>query len=249
MACVTAISNQKGGVGKTTLSLNLGKGLAALGHRVLLIDNDPQANLTAGVLDDPSLLTAHTHGLYNSGDVTPQMVEQNLFLIGADIHLATVAEQTFEVIFDFKESLQGLQDSFDFILIDCLPSFGYLSAAAHIAADNVLIPTKLAMFGLDGLRDLFKSLSNTKRRHNKALTPLGIVFNHVEGAKTRFENEIEDSLVNEYGNLIFNTQITRSIKVEESHAFNQSMMQYNKNSKQAHQFNALVEEYIDRVGH
>ena len=149
-----AIANQKGGVGKTTIALNLAQGLAARGYHTLAVDNDAQGNLTSGLLDDPTLLAANVLSFYDDerSAVHPQSIQKHLELIGADIRLAKITDQGFEVIFRLREGLDTLQHAYDFILIDCVPSFGYLSAASLYATDGVLIPVKPAPFALQGLK-------------------------------------------------------------------------------------------------
>ena len=122
-----AIANQKGGVGKTTIALNLAQGLAARGYHTLAVDNDAQGNLTSGLLDDPTALAANVLSFYDDARqaVHPQRIQKHLELIGADIRLAKIADRDFEVIFRLREGLDELRHAYDFILIDCVPSFGY----------------------------------------------------------------------------------------------------------------------------
>lgn len=144
---VIAISNQKGGVGKTTISFNLSQILSIKkGTRVLVIDNDPQGNLTASFLANPTVMPGTALDLYDGKSVTPIPANENLFLIGSDISLAPVAERDFQVIFKLKESIKRIKSRFDYILIDCLPSFGHLHFAALNAADYVLIPVNPSPF-------------------------------------------------------------------------------------------------------
>ena len=247
---VIAITNQKGGVGKTTFAFNLSKGLASRGHRVLVVDNDPQGNLTSAFLEDPTALEANVLDFYEGrvGSVQPQTVGQGLELIGANIHLSRIAESEFEVIFRLKEGLEGLKGSYDFVLIDCLPSFGYLNMAALNAADRVLIPTKPAPFALAGLKDLFDTVSKVQRRLNADLKVLGIVLNLVEGRRTTLGGELEGVLRETYGDLVFETSIHKGVKLEESPSFNQSVMEYDPGGKPAQQLEALLGEMLSRLG-
>jgi chromosome partitioning protein len=133
-----AIANQKGGVGKTTIALNLAQGLAARGYHTLAVDNDAQGNLTSGLLDDPTVLAANVLSFYDEEQpaVHPHQIQTHLELIGADIRLAKITDRDFEVIFRLREGLDALRHAYDFILIDCVPSFGYLSAASLYATDG-----------------------------------------------------------------------------------------------------------------
>ena len=138
-----AVTNQKGGVGKTTIAFNLSQILATChGKKVLVIDNDPQANLTSSFTEEEA--KSYIKDAYDDKHLAPELVSKNLSLVGADITLASVTERDFQVVFKLKESLERIKTSYDFIIIDCLPSFGHLHLSALIAADYVLIPVKPA---------------------------------------------------------------------------------------------------------
>ncbi len=169
---VLAITNQKGGVGKTTIAYNLACILSSRPNKKLLaIDNDPQGNLTASFLEDPSLLKGNILQAYNQEPVAPQRLTDSLHLLGADISLSPIAEQNFQVIFRLKESREKLQTEgkgslYDYIIIDCLPSFGDVHWAALHAADCVLFPVKQEPYSLAGLIDLFLSIDKVRRYFN-----------------------------------------------------------------------------------
>jgi len=244
-----AIANQKGGVGKTTVALNLAQGLAARGYHTLAVDNDAQGNLTSGLLDDPAALAANVLSFYDDARqaVHPQQIQKHLELIGADIRLAKIADRDFEVIFRLREGLDTFRQTYDFILIDCVPSFGYLSAASLYATDGVLIPVKPAPFALQGLKDLFESIDKMQRRLNKALQVLGIVLNLVEGRPTKLATELEDVLRNTYGDLVFTSVIHKGVRLEESPAFQQSVMEYEPHGRPAVEFRKLIDELLQRL--
>ena len=249
MTKTISIINQKGGVGKTTITFNLAKGLAEKGSKVLVIDNDPQGNLTGAFLNDPTTLKANVLDLYSNERVkiTPEKITDNLFLIGANIHLSKISDGEFDIIFRLKEGLETIKQAFDYVLIDCLPAFGYLNMAALNAADFVLIPTKPAPFALAGLKDLLGTIRKVKKRINPDLKVLGIVLNLIEGRKTTIADELERVLREEYGSLIFTTKLNKGVKVEESPTFCQSIMEYDPQGKLAVQFHALLEEFIQRI--
>lgn len=247
MAVIT-VSNQKGGVGKTTLTFNLAKGLAARGKKVLVIDNDPQGNLTGSFLEDPQKdLTANIIDLYSAEPtrLTPQKISDTLSFIGANIHLARVAEGDFDVIFRLREGLDTLSPAYDVVLIDCLPSFGYLHMAALNASQHILIPVKPAPYALSGLKDLFDTIHRTQKRTNESLSILGIVLNFVEG--TVLAKQMEDVLRAEYGDLVFQARIGKAVKLEESPTFYQSVMEYQPDSKTTEEMNALMDEISTRA--
>jgi chromosome partitioning protein len=244
-----AIANQKGGVGKTTIALNLAQGLAARGYHTLAVDNDAQGNLTSGLLDDPTALAANVLSFYDDQRlvVQPQQIQKHLHLIGADIQLAKIADRDFEVIFRLREGLAELRHTYDFILIDCVPSFGYLSAASLYATDRVLIPVKPAPFALQGLKDLFESIDKMQRRLNQELRVVGILLNLVEGRPTKLATELEEVLRRTYGNLVFTTVIHKGVRLEESPAFQQSVMEYEPQGRPAVEFRNLIDELMQRL--
>ena len=249
MSKIISVINQKGGVGKTTITFNVAKGLANKGYKVLAIDNDPQGNLTSAFLEDPREMTADVLDFYKDTykEVQPQKIDNNLFLIGANIHLSKITDSGIDVIFNLRERLDPIRGQYDFIVIDCLPSFGYLNMASLNASDLILIPTKPAPFALEGLKDLFESVNKSKKRFNPKLKILGIVLNLVEGRKTVMGTEIEEVLRSDYEDLVFKTKINRGVIVEESPVDNKSVIEYDAKSKQAKQFSNLLNEFLERI--
>jgi chromosome partitioning protein len=244
---IIAVNNQKGGVGKTTITFNLSKGLAERGYKVLAVDNDPQGNLTSAFLEDPTQLKADILDIYqNNNHVEPEKIDDNLYLIGSTIHLAKTSDSDFDIIFRLKEGIGDLNKNFDFIFIDCLPSFGYLNMAALNASDYVLIPVKPAPFALAGIKDLFDTIDKAKNRLNQRLKVFGIIVNLVEGRKTTIGDELERVLRETYKGLVLETRISKGVKLEESPAFGQSIMEYDPKGKQTTQFNKLLDEFVDR---
>ncbi len=247
-----ALSNQKGGVGKTTVTFNLAAGLVQRGYTVLVVDNDPQGNLTSCYLEDPTILpeSANLLRLYTEDAVSPVQpypVQEKLDLLGADIRLAKVAEGDFEVIYKLRDGLEAVGRKYDFVLIDCLPSFGFLNLASLNAADKVIIPTKPAPFSIAGLKDLFETIDRVHRRMNKDLAVVGILLNMIEGRNTRMAKDIESVLRERYGDLMFQSTLTKAVKLEESPSFNLPIMEYDPNGKQTQQFLAFVDELLSRL--
>jgi chromosome partitioning protein len=247
MGTVLAVTNQKGGVGKTTIAFNLAKGLAKRGKSVLAIDNDPQGNLTTAVLADPETLTADVLKIFDEkvDFESPQIVSKNFYFIGATIALAEVAEKSIDIIFLLKEYLDSIKDQYDYVIIDCLPSFGHLNLAALNASDYVIVPTKAAPFALHGLVSLLKNIKKAQVRLNPDLKIAGIVLNLME--RTNIHKELEENLRDNYGDMVFKTHLDKGIKYEESPFFNESVMEYAGKTKQAQQFNALIKELLDRI--
>lgn len=248
-AIILAIANQKGGVGKTTASVNIAHILSE-SQRVLLVDNDPQGNATKCFIQERVAPDSDTLTLYSDNPddpVAPMVISDRLGLLGTHIHLAAVAERTFEVIFDFRARIHSLRDHYDIIVIDCLPNFGYLLNAALISADYILVPIEMDIFALDGLRDLMGSVERIRNRHNQGLKMLGILPNKVHGAKTRIEKQIEEELMRLYGRLMLGTQITQSIKIPESHANALAITQHAPDSQQSQQYRQLTDELLSRM--
>lgn len=244
---IISIANQKGGVGKTTITFNLAKALAQKGYKVLAIDNDPQGNLTSAFLEDPDTLQANLLDIYEEKAINaPQPIQANLDLIGADIHLSKVVESSFEVIYRLAEGLEGLKANYDFILIDSLPAFGYLNMAALNASDFVLVPVKPSKFSLMGLKDLFNIVEKTKKRINKKLKILGIVLNLVE--TTNVAQAVEQALRESYSELVFEAKISKRTKLEESPSFQQSIGEYDPKGQPALQFDLFITEFLRRLG-
>jgi chromosome partitioning protein len=248
-----AVANHKGGVGKTTIAFNLAQILAGQHKKnILAIDNDPQANLTSSFLEEPTKLRANVITAYDEEPLIPQQISKSIKLLGSDTNLASVAERDFSVIFRLKESLKTLQtgfdsEDFDFIVIDCLPSFGHLHLAALNAADYVLIPVKPAPYALAGMKDLFETIKKARRYFNADLKILGIVINQADGRKPIIEREMEKALREAYGELVFKTKINKRVKFEESPAFQQPITQYSPKGPAAKEFKALTAEILQRL--
>jgi chromosome partitioning protein len=246
---VIAVANQKGGVGKTTVSFNLIKDLAAKGYRVLAIDNDPQGSLTTAILADISNLFANVLDIFKEDDVdiAPQKILENLHFIGADIRLAKMAEQTDDIVYRLSEYLTKKSKNYDFIIIDCLPSFGYLLKAALKAADYVLIPVKPSPFALMGLSDLTDTIDKIKRRINPKLEVLGIVLNLIEGKQTNLSTGLQEAIRNLYKDKVFKTELVKGVKFEESIMYNQSIIEYDAKNRGAKNFLDFTDELLDRL--
>ena len=184
-----AITNQKGGVGKTTIAYNQAQILSNRRKtKVLAIDNDPQGNLTSSFLEDSTELEANIFDAYDEKPLQPVQISKNLFFLGSNISLSPVAERDFQVIFKLKEGISKLNANqniikFDYVVVDCLPSFGHLHLAALTAADFVLIPVKPAPYALAGLKDLFNTIKTARKYYNPQLEILGIVINQLDGRK------------------------------------------------------------------
>jgi len=257
---IIALSNQKGGVGKTTSAINLAKTFSNIGKKVLVIDNDPQGNLTKAVLDDDNSIgvinslkkpgEANSYFLYEDDAVIkPIKVNENLDVIGASKHLAEMSTRPFEITMTFAENVKALAANYDLVFIDCLPSFGNIQTAAFVTATDVIIPTLLDDFSVTGINEMMKVINKgLLKKLNPDLNVLGILVNQKSAQKVLVEHHFLDELKEAYGDMVLETMITHSKKMVESHVFKQSIKEYNAKSKQAEQYDRLMDEVLKRLG-
>lgn len=249
---VIASINQKGGVGKTTILFGLVKSLAKKGSKCLVIDNDPQGNITGSFLEKGSE-KSDSLNLHNdaTGDVIIDYnVLKNIDLIGSNKNLAKIADNTLETIYNLADNIEEIKQNYDFIFIDCPPTFGYLNTSALIAANLVMIPTTATSYALEGLSDLVAKVFNIKKMKARAgldLEILGIVVNLFDGRKTVIQKEIEEVIRSSYEGMVFEEKLFKSSKYEESPTFYQSIIEYAPKSIFAKQFRSFVKEFLVRV--
>ncbi|WP_272956058.1 ParA family protein [Actinopolymorpha rutila] len=255
-ARILAIVNQKGGVGKTTTAINLGASLAELGRRVLLVDFDPQASLTIGLGIDPLSLEATTYDMVIDRDVTAEdirvktaidgmdLLPSDISLSGAEIQLVTeVARET-----TLARQLEALRPEYDLILIDCQPSLGLLTVNALTAADGVIIPLECEYFALRGLGFLVdKTIKTVQERINPRLKIEGILATMFD-MRTLHAREILEEVVGRFGETVFHTVISRTVRFPETNKLGEPITTYAPNSVAAEAYRQLARELVGRLG-
>ena len=254
-AVVVSMCNQKGGVGKTTSTINLGAALAEYGRRVLLVDLDPQGALSAG-LGVPHYELAHTvHNLLVEPRVAIDdvlirthvegldLVPSNIDLSAAEIQLVNEVgrEQT------LGRALRPVLDRYDYVLIDCQPSLGLLTVNALACSDGVIIPTECEFFSLRGLALLTDTVDKVHERLNPKLSISGIVVTRFD-TRTVNAREVMSRVMERFGDLVFDTVITRTVRLPETCVAGEPITSWAPKSTGAQQYRALAREVIDRFG-
>ena len=252
MAKIISLANQKGGVGKTTTAINLSAALAKEGKKVLLVDADPQANASSGLGIDIRNLEATIYeclvsgidpklAIHHTGVDNLDLIPSHIDLVGAEIEMLGLDDR--ELL--MKRILSHLRDQYDFILIDCSPSLGLITVNALTASDSVIIPVQAEFFALEGIAKLLNTIKIIKSKLNPQLKIEGFLVTMFDN-RLRLSTQVYDEVKKHFGSLVFNTVITRNVRLSEAPSHGLSVLDYDPSSKGAKNYTALAKEVIKR---
>ncbi len=248
MRGVLAITNQKGGVGKTTTAVNLSACLASIGKKVLMLDIDPQGNTTSGIGLDKDLVKGCIYDalinevfvkqvIYPTGHERLDIIPATIQLAGAEIELVPTLSREVRL----RTIIEPVRDAYDYILIDCPPSLGLLTLNALTAADAVLVPIQCEYYALEGLGQLVNTINLVKKHLNKSLTIGGVLLTMFD-SRTNLSSQVAEEVRRYFGELVFQAVIHRSVRLSEAPSHGQAIIDYDPKSKGAEVYKALAEE-------
>ena len=254
MGKIIAIANQKGGVGKTTTSVNLAASLGVLEKKVLLIDADPQANATSGLGIDVEQVEIGTYQLLEHTSSAEEciikttapnvdIIPSHIDLVAIEIELVDKDERESML----KKAITHLKPSYDYIIIDCAPSLGLLTLNALTAADAVIIPIQCEYFALEGLGKLLNTIKSVQKIHNPELDIEGLLLTMYD-SRLRLSNQVVEEVQKHFNDMVFKTIIQRNVRLGEAPSYGESIIAYDVSSKGATNYLSLAKEIITKNG-
>ena len=251
MGKIIAIANQKGGVGKTTTAINLAASLAALEHKTLIVDADPQANSASGIGINPREVSLSIYECMVDGANIEEailetaidylyLVPSNIDLVGAEVEMVNLEDRENKM----KGALAPIQDDFDYIIIDCSPSLGLITINAMTAADSVIVPVQCEYFALEGLGKLLNTIKIIQSRLNPDLEIEGILLTMYD-VRLRLSNQVVEEVRSHFQDMVFKTLIPRNVKLSESPSFGLPVLGHDAESKGAISYLNLAQELIE----
>lgn len=252
MAQIISVANQKGGVGKTTTTVNLGACLASLGKQVLLVDMDAQGNATSGVgIRKPDVTQDIYDVLVNElpiAEATIATEHENLSIVPATLQLAGAEIELTSMMAResrLKSSLAEINDQYDYILIDCPPSLGHLTINSFTASDSILIPVQCEYYALEGLSQLLNTVRLVQKHFNPELEIEGVLLTMYD-ARTNLGNEVVEEVRKYFREKVYDTVIPRNIRLSEAPSHGKPIIDYDPRSRGAEVYQALAKEVVDR---
>lgn len=247
---IIAITNQKGGVGKTTTAVNISACAAAKGKKVLLVDIDPQGNASSGIgivkedleqcvydclIDDKAPTEVILHTAYKKLDVLPATIQ----LAGASVELVNMEQREYRL----QAVLEQVREKYDYIFIDCPPSLGLLTLNGLLAADSVIIPVQCEFYALEGLSQLIKTIESVRESLKNSLSILGVVLTMYDG-RTNLSIQVADEVKKFFGSKVYRTIIPRSVRLSEAPSYGEPIIVYDPKSKSAEAYEKLTKEVM-----
>lgn len=252
MGKIIAIANQKGGVGKTTTTVNLAASLGVLEKKVLLIDADPQANATSGLGIDVDAVESGTYQLLEhtktaletiipTSSPNVDLIPSHIDLVAIEIELVDKEEREYMM----KKAILELKNTYDYILIDCAPSLGLLTLNALTAADSLIIPIQCEYFALEGLGKLLNTIKSVQKIHNPDLDIEGMLLTMYD-SRLRLSNQVVEEVRKHFADMVFDTIIQRNVRLSEAPSYGESIIKYDASSKGAVNYLNLANEVVKK---